>query len=82
MESPWKTHGSPWKIHGKFIWPNSHGKLMDVSWDISVREVLAVRRFFSVFLPRDATQSAVIDMGSRLSVCASVRPSVCDVEVS
>jgi len=35
----WKTHGSPWKTHDKFIiWPKSHGKLIDVSWDISVRE--------------------------------------------
>ena len=45
MGFPWRTHGlygermgSPWKTHGKFIWPKSHGKLMDVSWDISVTE--------------------------------------------
>jgi len=37
MGFPWRTHGL--YGDGKFIWPKSHGKLMDVSWDISVRVI-------------------------------------------
>ena len=61
MGSPWKTHGSPWKTHGKFIWPNSHGKLMDVSWNISVRDVLLQRQIWSDENAEDTCDAGDVD---------------------
>ena len=34
MGSPWIIHGYPWRNHGEFIWPKTHGKLMDFSHEI------------------------------------------------